>query len=83
MVAKIIQIGNSRGIRIPKPLIDQMGAPSEVELLFRDDELILRPVHRSRAVWALAFREMAGNNDDTLLDDDVTADDWDEHEWQW
>jgi antitoxin MazE len=75
MKARIVRIGNSQGIRIPKPLLDQTGLSGEVEIDAQDDTLIIRPARRPRAGWAAAFREMAHRGDDTLLDDDTPGPD--------
>lgn len=85
MKTRIIRIGNSRGIRIPKPLLDQIGSRDEVEILIEGDSLMIRPLKtKPRTGWAEAFQEMARCGDDKLLDPDVpslTA--WDEDEWEW
>jgi antitoxin MazE len=84
MKGRIVRIGNSQGIRIPKPLLEQTGLRGEVEISAHDDSLIIRPVAKPRAGWAAAFQEMANRGDDTLLDGDapiLTA--WDETEWEW
>ena len=81
MKASIIRIGNSRGIRLPKPLIDQCGFKDEVEVEVRNHELVLRPVRTSREKWEEAFMSMAAQGDDRLLDTPASA--WDEDEWEW
>ncbi len=43
LVAKLIRIGNSRGVRLPKALIEQVGLTEEVEIIVRDGELVIRP----------------------------------------
>ena len=72
-VAHIVRIGNSQGIRIPKPLLDQTGLSGEVEISAQDDTLIVRPAARPRAGWAAAFKEMALRGDDALLDEETTG----------
>jgi antitoxin MazE len=67
MKTRIIRIGNSQGIRIPKPLLEQTGLRDEVELSVQDDALIIRPARTPRAGWADAFREMARRGDDAPL----------------
>jgi antitoxin MazE len=84
MKARIVQIGNSRGIRIPKPLLEQTGLAGEVEISVEDNALVIRSALRPRAGWAEAFREMAQRGEDGLIDGDTpstTA--WDETEWEW
>lgn len=85
MVTKIIKIGNSQGIRIPKIILDQIGLAEEVELEVKDKQLIIRPSKRPRENWDDAFRAMAENGDDQLLDAEslITQSRWDEEEWEW
>lgn len=84
MKTRIVRIGNSRGIRIPKPLLEQTGLHDEVEVTVQDGALIIRPAREARAGWAEAFREMARHGDDTLLDDPAPSlSSWDEDEWEW
>jgi len=68
MKSILIAIGNSRGIRIPKLLMDQTGLTGEVELVARDGDLFVRNAAGPRARWAEAFRAMAANGDDRLID---------------
>ena len=79
---RIIKIGNSQGIRIPKLLLEQSGLQSEVEINLEGDHLTIRMVSHPRAGWAEAFARMAENGDDVLLDDYVSTE-WDENEWEW
>jgi antitoxin MazE len=79
---EIIRIGNSRGIRIPKILIDQLGLDKEVEISVQRDRLVIRPAQRPRAHWGEQFRVMGERGDDRLLDD-LTPTQWDQDEWEW
>lgn len=84
MKARIIKIGNSQGIRIPKVLLEQAGLAEEVELVVEQDQIIIRPIPRARQGWEEAFIAMASHGDDVLLDADVAAQSsWDAEEWQW
>lgn len=79
---RIVKVGNSQGIRIPKLLLEQSGIDGEVEIEVRKDHLILRPASRVRAGWNEAFAKMAELKDDVLFDDvDTTS--WDKVEWEW
>jgi antitoxin MazE len=81
---KIIKIGNSRGIRIPKPLIKEAGLQDEVDITFRDNELVISSVKQPRQSWSESFKAMRGRGDDLLLDDELlTWSEWDEGEWEW
>ncbi len=81
MKARIVRIGNSRGIRIPKPLIEQTGLGENVEIAVQGNALVISPVGRPRAGWDEAFRAMAGHGDDELLDG-ARPTRWDEDEWK-
>ena len=83
MKTSIIQIGNSRGIRIPKPVFEQCGFKDEVNMTIDDHKLIIQPSHQPREGWATAFESMAEHGDDQLLDTSSIATDWDESEWEW
>ena len=84
MKTRIVRIGNSQGIRIPKPLLEQTGLRGEVEISAQDDSLIIRPARQPRTGWAAAFREMARRGDDALLDDPAPSlSTWDEDDWEW
>jgi len=82
MKATLIQIGNSRGIRIPKPVIEQCGFEEQVDLQMRGHELVVRPVLPVRSGWKQAFSEMSMNNDDVMLDE-TPATAWELKEWEW
>ncbi len=83
MKVRIVPIGNSQGIRIPKPLLEQTGISGEVEISAERDSLVIRPARRPRANWAAAFRKMADRGDDALLDETPGLSNWDKEEWQW
>ena len=84
MKTRIVRIGNSRGIRIPKPLLEEAGLPEEVELEVEDGTILIRSPARPRERWAAAFQSMAEAGDDQLLDmDTIQASSWDEAEWEW
>lgn len=79
-----MRIGNSRGIRIPRTVIEQCGFGSLVELEVREGCLVVRPVDRRRLGWDDAFRRMAEQGDDELLDrGSLPATEWDRTEWEW
>ncbi len=81
MKASIIQIGNSRGLRIPKPVLEQCGLNGEVELEVHDGKLLVTSAVRPRRNWEKAFRAMAKNDDDQLIE--CAQNQWDEKEWEW
>ena len=84
MKANIIHIGNSLGIRIPKPVIKQCGFENEVELEVHKHELIIRTAHQPRRKWNDDFARMAHNRDDEpVILFEEPASQWDEQEWEW
>ena len=80
---RIIRIGNSQGIRIPKPLLEQSGLHGEVELVVEHNKIIIHAAESPRRDWEEAFAAMAQHGDDALLDPDVIESEWDQEEWQW
>lgn len=80
---RIIRIGNSQGIRIPKPLLEQSGIAGEVELEIEDNKIVIHAAQAPRQDWSEAFHAMAEHGDDALLDPDQSEPDWDVEEWQW
>ena len=84
MRARIVKIGNSRGIRIPKPILEQSGITEDVDIVVENHQIIIRPLLKPRTGWDNAFRKMAENYDDMLIDgDEPISHSWDETEWQW
>lgn len=81
MRTELISIGNSRGIRIPKALIEQSGLTRSIEITLRPDGLLISPARRPREGWAAAFA--AEGADRTLLIPDTIANDWDADGWHW
>lgn len=79
---RIVKIGNSQGVRIPKLLLEQSGIHGEVEIEVQGDYLTIRTASRSRTEWDKAFATMAEQGDDVLLDE-VNTTDWDRVEWDW
>lgn len=84
MKATVVRIGNSRGVRIPKALLEQCRLRDTVELEVDDGHLVIRPAERARAGWDEAFRKMADQGDDALFDrDSLSPTRWDQTEWEW
>ena len=80
--ARIVRIGNSRGIRIPKVWLEQLQLGEEVELSIQQDKLLVRRARVTREGWREAFRRMAQQQDDRLVDRAVVTQ-WDQEEWEW
>lgn len=83
MRARVVKIGNSKGIRIPKPMLEQSGIENEVDLEAEEGQIVIRAVRHAREGWDAAFAEMAERGDDKLLDDVPSTTTWDEEEWEW
>ena len=85
MRTRIVKIGNSLGVRIPKVLLEQSRLAEEVEIEAFDRQIVIRAAHEPRDGWDAAFQAMAQNGDDKLLDADEANNlsSWDETEWQW
>ena len=83
MKANIIRIGNSQGVRIPKPFLEQCGLEGSVEMNVEDNVVVIAPSRGVREGWSNAFKMMAEHGDDApLLDEnDLTSEDVAEWEW--
>ena len=78
MKTNIVRIGNSRGIRLPKSVIDQCRLKDSVELEVEGNALVIRPVHEPRRGWSEAFSGMARHGNDKVLDEGIVpATEWD------
>ena len=82
MKASLIQIGNSRGVRIPKVFLEQTRLTSEVEIEVHGSQVVIRSAARPRAGWDEAFAAMAARGDDKLLEGSRSTQ-WDDAEWEW
>jgi antitoxin MazE len=84
MQANLIRIGNSRGVRLPKTLIEQCGFGDTVELRVNGEQLILSRTRKPREGWSAALaavRESIEN--DELLMDGIPMDEFEDDEWTW
>jgi antitoxin MazE len=82
MKAKVIQIGNSRGIRLPKPLIKEVGLNQEVDIHIRNGEIIITPIENTRSGWQEAAKKMHERKEDKLIDG-ATNTNFDNSDWEW
>jgi antitoxin MazE len=88
MKTELVRIGNSRGIRIPKPFIEQCGLGETVELKVANDCLIISPGHTPRQGWDDAFRASRDSNSertahDELMLESAEPNEFDHKEWRW
>ena len=74
MEISVIRIGNSKGIRLSKTLLEKYNIKDKVDLILEKSQIIIRPLSKPRKGWDLAFKEMANNGDDRLLFNDVFED---------
>jgi antitoxin MazE len=82
MKRRLVRIGNSRGVRLPKTIIAQAGLTDEVELGVRDGAVIIARATSARSGWADAARHMRQRDEDRLLDG-PTPTRFDDKEWEW
>jgi antitoxin MazE len=82
MKTRLVRIGNSRGVRLPKAIIAQAGLTEEVELGVRDGAIVIARAASPRSSWADAARQMRQRDEDRLLDP-PTPTRFDDKEWEW
>ena len=84
MRTRIVRIGNSQGVRIPKALLEESGLSGEVDMSVHDGNLVIAPAERPRQGWADAFRQMALHGDDALFYGDLaTTESLEEESCEW
>jgi antitoxin MazE len=81
--AKIVSIGNSRGVRLPKKMLEDLQLVDTVELESRGAELVIRPIVGPHAGWEESAQTMRSRGDDGLLLGELPASEWDMNEWKW
>jgi antitoxin MazE len=82
MKTQIVTIGNSKGVRIPKILLEQSKLSGEVELEVRGESIVILPVRKPRENWDEAFEAVADDSDEEITGGNV-QNDFDEKEWEW
>jgi antitoxin MazE len=83
MRVALVRIGNSRGIRIPKALIEQCGFGDTVELHAERERLFITPFRLPRQGWKEAFAAAGSSARDRLLLESLTPNGFDAGEWRW
>ncbi len=78
---KIVQVGNSQGIRLPKAMIELSGIKEHIEIEVKDRQIIITAVSKARVGWGDAFAQMVTNEDE--LAPLSVGNSWDETEWVW
>lgn len=79
---RMIRVGNSCVLRIPRAFIEQLGLCGEVEITIQGNRLVLQSASHCRSMWDEVFCKMAAEGDDALLDAPQTTE-WDATEWDW
>ena len=82
MKTRIVRVGNSRGVRLPKVVLEHAQLADEVELRVERGRIVISAASRPRAGWAEAARRMRARGEDQLLDPPA-ATRFDREEWQW
>ena len=82
MKVNIVSIGNSKGIRIPKSILDQCNFTKEADLEVENNKLVIKPVKKkTREGWGSAFKLMHERKEDVVLVDDSL--DIEMNNWEW
>lgn len=74
MQISVVKIGNSKGIRLAKNILEKYDIQDKVEVVFKEGFFIIKPIKKVREGWETSFKEMAKNGDDELLINDVFED---------
>lgn len=82
MKTRIVRIGNSQGVRLPRPLLEQAGLGEDVVLRATPGRIVIEAARAPRAGWADAAKAMHAAGDDELLDA-PSATRFDRDEWEW
>ncbi|MGH9361561.1 MAG: AbrB/MazE/SpoVT family DNA-binding domain-containing protein [Thermoanaerobaculia bacterium] len=80
MKTRLISIGNSRGVRLPKPLIEEAGLSDEVEIRVRAGAIVIAAATQPRAGWAEAAQLLGARGEEEILEAPTR---FDEVEWEW
>jgi antitoxin MazE len=71
---KIIPIGNSRGVRLPKEIIERYAIEETIVLEVREEALVFRNKQDKRLSWEDTFKAMAREREDWSDLDSAIAD---------
>jgi antitoxin MazE len=82
MKTRLVRIGNSRGLRLPKPLIEEAGLQDEVEVVLRDGALVITRADHPRAGWEEAVQLLLERRED-YVSEESAATRFDDEEWEW
>jgi antitoxin MazE len=79
--SRIVQVGNSQGIRIPKVMLEQSGITEHIEIEVKDGQIVITAATKARVGWDDAFAQMVSNDDEEPIL--AVTNEWDETEWEW
>jgi antitoxin MazE len=82
MKTRLVHIGNSRGVRLPKALILAAGLTDEVELTVQEGAILISSSTSLRQGWAAAAQQLRQRGEDVLLDDPISTN-FDANDWEW
>jgi antitoxin MazE len=82
MKARIVRIGNSRGIRLPKPLILEAGLSDQVDLHVHEGTIVIRPIAAARSGWAESAKALHDRGEDSALQDAAPTL-FEQNDWRW
>lgn len=74
MELSVIKIGNSKGLRLTKSILERYNIKDKVELILQKGQIVLRPINQPRKGWDNAFKQLHKNGEDQLLMDDIFED---------
>ena len=83
MKTRIIKIGNSKGVRLPKPVLEESGIGDEIEVSVVEETIVIQSARTARKEWGRKFSEMASEGDDELIFPMLMDSDFDLEEWEW
>ena len=82
MKVSVVPIGNSKGVRLPKAILDQLGISDQMELEVENKQIILRPINKNpRSGWEEALQKMNRNQEDNLLIPETETEEG--FDWEW
>ena len=82
MKAKLVQIGNSRGVRLPKPMIEEAGLRDDVDIYVKEGSIVITSNFKQRNGWAESAQQLHNRNEDILIDHSSSTC-FEETEWKW
>ena len=82
MEVSVIKIGNSKGIRFSKTMLEKYNIRDTVDLIMEKGRIVIKPLTKPRKGWDKAFKEMHENSDDKLFIADIFHEDNMEEEWK-